>query len=327
MIDIPKNSPFKWLGGKKWLNDKITYHFNALLEKIPLQEKENITYIEPFCGGLGAFLAILPLCNKHNIKNIILNDINKGIIFTFEALKNDFDFLIIEYSIIEKEFERTYPLNVELYHPTKDKIILKKELKNAELFFKDRKKEFNILMKQTLNHHQKIKYAALFLFLSTHSFNGIYRENSKGEYNTPFNWDNKITNINSKIENFKKYHELFNKIDIIFENCDVFELLNKYKHNKSVLYLDPPYLNELEQENNYNKDAFSKEKQIALLEILKNYDYFLYSNHLMPLFEDYFSQNNHNYVIVERKNIITGKAENRGKMFQEILGMKQSTPH
>jgi len=31
MIDIPKNSPFKWLGGKKWLNDKITYHFNALL--------------------------------------------------------------------------------------------------------------------------------------------------------------------------------------------------------------------------------------------------------------------------------------------------------
>lgn len=318
MISIPNTQPFKWLGGKKWLNESINFHFNIVLSS--MKHKEKIVYIEPFCGGLGSFIAILPLLLKYNVSKIVLNDINSAIITTFISIKNKKEALIKEYEILELEFSQYISLKAQYLHVTKDKFKLKFELKEAENYFKKRKEEFNFLKKEPTK--DSIRYAALFLFLLQHSFNGIYRENLKGEFNTPYNWDNKIVNIHTKIAKIEMYHTLFNAIDIEFKNKDVFELLSEYKNDNCVLYLDPPYINEDEKENNYNKDSFNKEKQIKLLNILNEFSSFLYSNHLLPLFEEYFTKENHSYDVVHRKNIMTGKAENRGKVFKEILGTK-----
>jgi DNA adenine methylase len=318
MIKIPDGQPFKWIGGKKWLEKELNNHFKIVLNSA-LKTNKEIIYIEPFCGGLGAFKSILHLLIEFNVKKIILNDINTAIIYTLKALKENFNELSLEYKKMEENFSKLISVEIQQYHPTNDKLELKIKLKDAEKEFNRLKKEFNSL-KDSENY---LMVAALFLFLMKHCFNGIYRENSKGEFNTPFNWVNKPVDIDNRLLKLKEYHELFNDLDIVFENKDVFELLKEKKDfNKIVLYLDPPYLNENNDENKYNKDVFNKEKQISLLEILKNYHYFLYSNHLLPIFEEYFSQDNHNFDIVLRKNVISGKGENRGILFKEILGTK-----
>ena len=165
-----------------------------------------------------------------------------------------------------------------------------------------------------------------------HSFNSVYRENLKGEFNTPFNWDNKTISLEAKKENIISYHNLFNHFNIVFESCDVFELLEKYKEHKSFIYLDPPYMNDNQaNENKYNENHFTKQKQIVLIDLLcnelskNNANEFLYSNHLLPIISDKFKEYGMDYIEVYRKNIMTSKKEDRGNEITEILAFSVET--
>jgi DNA adenine methylase len=321
-MNIPTNAPFKWIGGKKWLSKELLEISNKTLKNPSIE-----TYIEPFIGGLGSFLAILPNISLYNINNIILNDVNETIVNTYKFIKTDIEDLITSYVILEMEYEKNIDEKIYSLNKTKDKIIVKQLLKNAEENFKINKKEFNNLkLKTNKTKIETINESALFLFLMEHCFNGVYRENLKGEFNTPFNWDNKKYLTENKIKTLREYSVLFNSLDITFENMDVFELLKKYnKYEKSSLYLDPPYLNDDEenskkQENKYNKDDFNINKQKQLLNEIIKYQSFVYSNHKLKLFEDFFGSNN--YKIINRKNIMSAKKENRSNDALEILSWK-----
>jgi site-specific DNA-adenine methylase len=65
-------------------------------------------------------------------------------------------------------------------------------------------------------------------------FNGIYRENKKGEFNIPYNWNSTLTNLDNKIKDLEDYNKLFNKIEIVFSNKDVFNLLDEYKNKQNI---------------------------------------------------------------------------------------------
>ena len=57
---------------------------------------------------------------------------------------------------------------------------------NAEEFYK-RRAEFNSLtQKADLDPDAALLHAAYFLYLNRHTYNGLYRENLKGEFNSPF---------------------------------------------------------------------------------------------------------------------------------------------
>lgn len=57
---------------------------------------------------------------------------------------------------------------------------------NAEEFYK-RRAEFNFLtQKADLDPDAALLHAAYFLYLNRHTYNGLYRENLKGEFNSPF---------------------------------------------------------------------------------------------------------------------------------------------
>lgn len=329
-LEIPNNSLFNWIGGKKWLRKTLFSHTETILSG---QTTIN-TYIEPFSGGLGSFLSIAPILFEKNIKNIILNDINKTIIDIYKIIQSsEYELLLNSYLDLENKFLCVVPNEIFSLNKTKDKDKVKVLLVEAEIFFKEKRQEFNQLKNITnLTKKDKINKCSLFLFLMEHCFNGVYRENSKGEYNSPFNWDTKKTNISNKTIIFSEYHIFFNKFNIEFVSQDALLLLENY-HNKAetFIYLDPPYLNEEDldkgisgiQNNKYSKENFSIKEQKKLLNLLLDYPLSLYSNHYLSLFTEFFNKNHFEFISVNRKNIMNSNASKRQNDVMEILAWKK----
>ncbi|OTO98773.1 DNA adenine methylase [Enterococcus faecium] len=73
--DILRVKPFlRWAGGKSWLKK----HLYSIIGDLKFNN-----YFEPFLGGASIFLAIQP-------KNqVYLSDLNKELIGTYCAIKND----------------------------------------------------------------------------------------------------------------------------------------------------------------------------------------------------------------------------------------------
>lgn len=301
MIDNKVKPLFKYIGGKSWLRDELR---SAISQNL----NQNInTYVEPFAGGLGAFLNIYDILLEKNIENIVLSDINETLIFTYNSIKKEPENLIKEFLLLETEFNKKVDIK---WKETKDKNESKKYLKEAELFFNKVKKDFN-LNKNNIN----IQQSARLIFLQKHAFNGVYRENLKGEYNTPFNWSgsNMLETIEVKV---KEISELFNKFNLEFK-CQSFEEI-KYDDN-TLYYLDPPYLNEEITENKYNKNSFGIESQLLLLDKINGKN-FIYSNHKAKLLLEEFSKFKDIQIKeIARKNIMSAKSSTRQDDKIEIL--------
>jgi DNA adenine methylase len=308
-----KGKLFNWIGGKKWLSKDL----NSLFTKY---ENKNIKYyIEPFAGGLGSFLFTLETLKKNNIKKIYLNDINISIISTYKHIKNNKNKIYKEYELLEKNYKKTIPEEAYKLHKTNDKKELRELLVDSQKFFLDVRIEFN----KTKNEGS-IKSTALFLFLMQHCFNSVYRENLSGGFNSPYNWETGVPNFEAKKEIFNEHSEIFNEFDIEFYNESCFSFLEKLKDiiPESLLYCDPPYLNEKKAENKYNKDHFGLTQQIMLLDILSTYDYAIFSNHQLEIFETFCNNNNFNYLTFHRNNNMSAKNESRKEKIPEILGFK-----
>lgn len=315
--EIKAKPVFKYIGGKRWLAKDLQHHINQILN---LNKSIN-KYCEPFAGGLGAFLSVAPVLKLHDIKKVLLNDINKPIINFYSLVQKDYSELFDDYLEIENDFLSVIPNKAKDLHRTKDKEQLKMLLEDANLFFKDMRKNFNEEILSKKEEDLGVKNASLFLFLQKHSFNGIYRENKKGEYNTPFNWEVGSVDFNRVKDDFSSLSYLFKQFDLTF-SCKNYNCLNK--SDNILFYLDPPYLNENKAENNYNKNAFGLSDQKALIEYIKDTS-FLYSNNNSQLLLDIFNKkiiNGFNTFCVERANIISSSSKTRNKKQQEMLVRK-----
>ncbi len=146
--------PFlKWVGGKSQL---IPY----LKQRLPedFSRWEEAVYVEPFVGGGAMMFWILQ--SFPNIKSVYINDINSKLMTTYRVVKESPEQLL---SVLEKMQEEYVDLRED---GRRDYYLHKRELFNAQ-FLGD------------------IDTASLLIFLNRTCFNGLYRENSKGEYNVP----------------------------------------------------------------------------------------------------------------------------------------------
>lgn len=296
---------FKYIGGKGWLKENLR---KEVLRLVNL--KNPIAYVEPFTGGLGAFLGVYDILLDGGVKTIYLNDINHKLINFYKEVNSRHEELIKEYISIEKEFANTIPEKAKILHPIKDKEQLKKLLTNSDSFFKNIRNKFN-------KEEDTLKSSAQLLFLQKHCFNGIYRENLSGQYNTPFNWDAKTVSEEQIREKIKNVVEVFAQFKIEF-SIGSFENMNFKKD--ALYYLDPPYINENIVENRYNKDSFGIDKQKLLIEKISLVP-FIYSNHDNPLLIDEFLKKSKNIRVekIARKNIISASIESRKADKIEIL--------
>ncbi|NWJ27663.1 Dam family site-specific DNA-(adenine-N6)-methyltransferase [Rhizobium sp. RM] len=83
--------------------------------------------------------------------------------------------------------------------------------------------------------HQK---SSLFLYLNHYCFNGIYRTNRSGLFNTPYGAKKKIKKKFS-LEDFNYFSESLKNTELHSEDFESF--INKISPTNSCIYMDPPY--------------------------------------------------------------------------------------
>lgn len=231
--------PFlKWAGGKTQL-------LPTILSSLP--KKEDIdkldTYVEPFIGGGSVFFEIR---KYRNFKKVVINDFNIEIASSYICIRDDVESLIVNLEKIENEYRK-----------------LNTENERTEYFYQTRK-VFNY-EKENISYdfvnEGLIEHIAKLIFLNKTCFNGLYRQNSKGEFNVPYG-----KYSNPKIcdkTNLRNVSEALQNVEITHGD---FEVTNKFIDEKTFVYLDPPYrpLSGTANFNSYAKEAFNDESQSRL---------------------------------------------------------------
>lgn len=290
-----KAKPFlKWAGGKTQLLQTI----DSFLPESFHREKD-VTYIEPFVGG-GAMVFFM-LHKYPNIKRAIINDINSHLIKTYIAIRDQ------PYALIEKLSE------------------LQSQFKS--LVEHDAQKEFYLNIRKRFNQDilSDMEESAYMIFLNRTCFNGLYRENSKGEFNVPFGKYSNPTICDEAL--LLADSELLQKVEIL--NSD-FSATSDYVHGYTFFYFDPPYrpLDTTSSFNSYVKDSFGDKEQIRLKDfyaILSNEGYHeILSNSDCRgrNAEDSFLDDLYKDFIIERvtaKRCINADASKRGRLTELLV--------
>lgn len=214
----------------KWAGGK-----QRIIEKLKLflpEENSYTQYIEPFVGGGSMFYNIKQ-------KNSILNDYNEELINTYDQIKNNVENLISELDKLENSEEKFY------------------EIRNIDR---------NPIEYACLTQVEK---AARFIYLNKTGYNGLYRVNKNGEFNTPYGHNpNAMFKIFELLETNSKF---YNKLNVRLFNGDYQKVL-KYADSETFVYFDPPYdpISKTSNFTSYTNNGFGKNEQIRLKE---NIDY------------------------------------------------------
>ena len=145
-----------------------------------------------------------------------------------------------------------------------------------------------------------IAQAARFIYLNKHCFNGLYRVNSKGEFNVPFN--GKLTGASFHPEHLREVSKQIQNVEF---RCGDFEQATKDIAPKDFLFLDPPYAPLTPTSFiDYTKEGFSYEANVRLAEFfgeLSDYGiYCMLTNHDTELIRDLYRGFNFTEVDVRR---------------------------
>ena len=114
-----------------------------------------------------------------------------------------------------------------------------------------------------------VERASWFLYLNKTAYNGLWRVNSKGEFNVPFGRYKKVTFFNK--DNLLKASELLRKATIL---CGDFSLVLEYAKVGDFVYFDPPYfpISETAKFTHYTSENFTKDDHIRLSKVFKELD-------------------------------------------------------
>lgn len=263
----------------KWVGGK-----RQLLSEIsPLIPGEFDKYFEPFVGAGAVIFDLLP--NK-----AVINDLNNELINVYKVIKDNPD------ELIDLLKEHTNNNNKEYFY------------KVREL---DRQTNYDTL--------SDIYKASRTIYLNKTAYNGLYRVNKSGQFNTP--WGRYKNPKILDADNILSMSKYFNSKDIKILNCDYKNALNSVNKGDFV-YLDPPYLpiSSSSAFTSYTADGFGIQQQEELKKTCDMLDKlgvkFLLSNSyhsfLLDLYKDY------NIKIVEARRSVNSKGHKRGKI-REIL--------
>lgn len=282
--------PFvKWAGGKGQLLEQL----DALLPN-DFGQRKDIVYVEPFVGGAAMLFHVL--AKYPNIKKAVINDSNEELIATYKTIKSKPDELI----------ERLLRLQDEFYN-------CETEEARQDMYLRLRDK-YNACKGNSLD------ISALFIFLNKTCFNGLYRVNSKGEFNVPFGKAKKPTICDS--DNIRALHNALQDVTIL--NGDFEEVLKSVK-GRAFFYFDPPYrpLTQSSAFTAYSKGGFDDDQQRRLAQFCRKLDLaghqWLLSNsdpHNTAPDDNFFEELYQGFEIkrVTASRAINSKGDGRGKI-------------
>lgn len=211
----------------KWAGGK-TQLLDEITPLIKKKLKKNGTYFEPFLGGGAVLFSLKP-------KKAVVNDFNKELYNLYTVIKNSPKELIMS---------------------------LRKHENNEDYFYNIR----NIDRLANYTNLSSIEKASRTIYLNKTCFNGLYRVNSKGEFNVPF-----ANNKNPKIvdeKNIIGISRYFRNNDVTLLNRD-FEDAIQFAKKGDFIYFDPPYVptSKTASFTAYTKESFDMEDQIRLRDL------------------------------------------------------------
>lgn len=242
------------------------------------------TYYEPFLGGGAVLFELQP-------KKAIVNDINSELINIYEVIKDNVEELI------------------------KD---LRQHRNEEDYFYKIRNLDRD---KDKYNKLTPVKRASRIIFLNKTCYNGLFRVNKAGEFNTPFG-NYKNPNIVNEIT-LMAVSNYFNKAKITF-TCKDFEEVLKEARKGAFVYLDPPYdpVSDTASFTGYDKGGFDKDEQIRLKKTCDKLNEkgtkFLLSNSVTDFIKDLYKD--YKIEVIQAKRVVNSKADKRGEI-DEVLVM------
>lgn len=221
-------------------------------------------------------------------KKAILSDMNADLVITYNVIKNDVEKLIE--SLRRHKYDREYFLKIRS---------------------KDSKKLSNIGI------------ASRFIYLNRTAFNGMYRVNSRGEFNVPFG---KYSNpIICDAENLRKVSKALKGVTI--KHKDYKEVLKTAKKGDFV-YFDPPYhpLSKTATFTAYTTSGFGEKEQIELrdtyLELHKRGCFVMLSNSDARFINEIYSKIQHFGIKINKvqaARAINSKAVGRGRINEVLI--------
>ena len=188
------------------------------------------TYVEPFVGSGALFFAV-------NFKKAIINDVNEELINTYKVIKDNVGAL--EFFLSSLIYDKQLYDTIRAW--------------DRDPHYKNRPKEDR---------------AGRFIYLMKTCFNGLYRVNKKGFFNTPFGkytspliCDTKTLNACSKY---------LNEHEVTILNGDYQKILS-YLNQDCFVYLDPPYypISKTANFTQFQKENFKEDSQYQLFEFCK----------------------------------------------------------
>ena len=221
--------PFvKWVGGKSQLLKEIRIKYPSQIEK----------YCEPFVGGGAVLFDVL---QKFQPKEVLINDINTELINAYTQIRDNREDLIFQLSEIQAVYQN---------HTTEE---------NKEFFYEKRTRYNELKISGT--EQENLEKAALFIFLNKTCFNGLYRVNSKGLFNVPFN--NARNPLLCDEENLRECSRLLQNVKMTvgdYNEC------GNFLDEKTFIYIAPPYrpLTQTAAFTSYSENEFGDKEQVEL---------------------------------------------------------------
>lgn len=241
-------------------------------------------YFEPFVGGGALFFDLAP-------KDAVINDFNAELINCYQQIKDNPQELIEILKVHQEYNSKEYYL----------------DLRSA-----DRDERIDMM--------SEVQRAARILYMLRVNFNGLYRVNSKNQFNVPYG-----RYKNPKIVD----EELISAISVYLNNNQLeikvgdFEKAIVDVRTGDFVYFDPPYipLSETSAFTSYTHEGFSFADQVRLRDVFKRLSdtgaYVMLSNSSSALVEELYKDFNIHYVEATRTN--GAKSSSRGKISEIIV--------
>lgn len=302
--DGPPRPFLKWAGGKRQLLSEIE-------ARLPKDLHSYDTYIEPFIGGGAVMFYLL---HNHSFKKIVALDINPELILCYKTLQHSVKKVIKELKQLQDDFPAFECVD------------------ERKAYFYSIRREWNCNNSEifSLKKQEQIKRVAKTIFLNKTCFNGLFRVNSKGEFNVPIGSyknpkildEQNLINVSKAIRNVEFHHAQYSQVLL-------------HLGHKSFVYLDPPYrpLTTSSSFTAYSKSGFNDNNQYQLAELCQQLHHngvqFLLSNSDPKNADEndtFFDELYAEFLIsrVQANRAINSKGTGRGKI-TEILVQNYNT--
>lgn len=294
--------PFlKWVGGKRQLLTQLQEHYPSDLKQNKIKN-----YYEPFVGGAAVFFDVM---QHYEVQNAYLYDINEDLILTYLVIQKDIEKLLDFLDVHQKKYT---PLDTEKrgkYFYTQRSLFNEQKFKIDYQYFAENWAE----------------QAARVIFLNKTCFNGLFRYNSKGFFNTP-----KGKYKNPKILDEDNLLKVSKLLELATIKVADFRQIKEDLQDNSFVYFDPPY-RPISQTSNftfYSKFNFRDKEQLELASLFYELDekgHFLMLSNSDPKNtnpeDDFFETLYSNYQIdrVNAKRTINSNAKKRGEIKEIII--------